>query len=98
MGARLTSHDAGDEATVRERFADEGLQPHSWSNGPGDRYGWHSHPYDKLLYCVTGSIVFTTRHEGAHELGPGDRLEIDAHTDHAATVGSDGVVCMEAAR
>ena len=60
--------------------------PYSWSNGPGDRYGWHTHGYTKVLYCVSGSIVFHTR-EGDVELTPGDRLEVDPGTEHAASVG-----------
>jgi quercetin dioxygenase-like cupin family protein len=56
-----------------------------------------AHPrYTKVLYCVSGSIVFHTR-EGDFELAPGDRLEVDPGTDHAATVGPGGVVCLEAA-
>jgi hypothetical protein len=30
-------------------------------------------------------------------LHPGDRLEVDPGTEHAATVGDDGVLCLEAA-
>ncbi|HEV2058831.1 MAG TPA: hypothetical protein VGR11_05700 [Solirubrobacteraceae bacterium] len=30
-------------------------------------------------------------------LEPGDRLEVDPRTEHAATVGDDGVLCLEAA-
>ncbi len=76
----------------------QGLVPDAWGNGPGDRYGWHRHDYQKVLYCVSGSITFHTREEGDLPLGPGDRLEIDAATDHAATVGPDGVRCVEAQR
>ncbi len=36
--------------------------------------------------------------EGNFELEAGDRLEVDPGTEHAATVGPDGVQCMEAAR
>ena len=36
--------------------------------------------------------------DGAHDLAPGDRLEIAAGTDHSATVGPEGVECMEAFR
>lgn len=68
-----------------------------WSNGPGDEYGWHSHEYHKVLYCASGSIVFHTR-DGDIALRPGDRLDIEPATDHAATVGPDGVTCVEAAR
>ncbi len=77
---------------------DEGLSsPSSWSNGPGYRYGWHSHGYHKTLYCVSGSIVFHTR-DGDHALNPGDRLDVEPGTEHAATVGPDGVHCIEASR
>jgi hypothetical protein len=31
-------------------------------------------------------------------LGPGDRLDIDAGTDHSASVGPEGVTCVEASR
>ena len=68
-----------------------------WSNGPGDEYGWHDHPYHKVLFCSKGSIVFRTREED-FELGPGDRLDIEPGTEHAATVGPEGVTCVEAAR
>lgn len=80
---------------LRRHFAEEGLSPHGWGNAPGDRYGWHAHGYQKVLYCERGSIVFHTR-DGDFELHPGDRLEIDPGTDHAATVGPDGVRCLEA--
>ena len=90
-----------DEAPVREdiraKFAEEGLSPHTWANGPKDEYGWHSHGYHKVLYCVSGSIVFHTN-EGDFPLEPGDRLDVEPGTDHAATVGPDGVECMEAAK
>jgi hypothetical protein len=37
---------------------------YSWSNGPGDRYAAHNHGYDKVLYCVDGSITFVLEAEG----------------------------------
>ena len=45
---------------------------------------------------MTGSIVFHTR-EGDFALEPGDRLEVDPGTEHAASVGDEGVLCLEAA-
>ena len=66
----------------------------TWSNRPGVIYEWHSHPYDKLLVCVEGSITFHTRN-GDHQLRAGERLELAAGTEHAATVGPDGVTCRE---
>jgi quercetin dioxygenase-like cupin family protein len=82
---------------VEARLVREGLTPHSWSNEPGHRYGEHDHGYHKVLYCVRGSIVFHTPN-GDVALRPGDRLDLEPRTPHAATVGPDGVMCMEAAR
>jgi uncharacterized protein YjlB len=75
----------------------EGLQPGSWSNGPGDVYGAHRHGFDKVLVVERGSIVF-----GLPELGfsvalePGDRLDLPAGISHDAVVGQAGVTCLEA--
>ena len=92
---------AKDQAPAREeieaRFAEEGLSPHGWGNEPNYEYGWHSHGYHKVLYCVSGSIVFHTN-DGDFPLEPGDRLDVEPGTDHAATVGPDGVECLEAAK
>lgn len=82
---------------VEAKFREEGLSPSSWGNGPGDRYGWHSHSYHKVLYCVSGSIVFHTR-TGDIELQAGDRLDLPPGTEHSATVGPSGCQCMEAPR
>lgn len=77
-------------------FADEGLSPSGWSNGPGDRYAEHSHSYHKVLYCINGSITFVVDSDEI-EVRRGDRLDIPPQTPHAAIVGPDGVACMEAA-
>ena len=82
-------------AEVESRFRAEGLAPSTWANGPGDTYGWHSHDYHKVLYCVSGGIVFHLR-DGDVDLAPGDRLDVPPATEHAATVGPEGVECMEA--
>lgn len=82
---------------IAARFEEEGLRPSHWGNAPGAQYEWHSHTYHKVLYCVSGSIVFHTR-EGDVELEAGDRMDMEPGTEHAATVGPDGVRCMEAPR
>jgi quercetin dioxygenase-like cupin family protein len=71
--------------------------PRFWGNGPGDRYGRHDHPFHKVLFCLSGSIVFHTE-EGDVELTPGDRLDLEPGDSHAATVGPDGCECVEASR
>lgn len=80
------------------RLRAEGLEPQTWGNGPGDTYSWHRHSYAKVLYCVSGAITFHLRDQDDVALAPGDRLEVDPGTDHAATVGPDGVQCVEAPR
>jgi quercetin dioxygenase-like cupin family protein len=82
---------------VIETMRAEGLEPREWSNGAGDSYGWHDHPYHKVLYCLEGDIVFHLE-SGDVDLAAGDRLDLPPGTRHAATVGPRGVHCVEAAR
>jgi quercetin dioxygenase-like cupin family protein len=97
IGANLTRRAADPgRAELEGRLREEGPDVRWWSNGPGDRYDWHRHDYRKVLYCSEGSIVFHL-HDGDVELRPGDRLEIEPGTEHAATVGAGGVTCVEAA-
>ncbi len=102
MAARVEKASAGAGPSTSEElrrwFQSEGLSPSEWGNGPGDTYDWHAHGYHKVLFCVSGSIVFHTKGEGDIELEAGDRLDVEPGTDHAATVGPEGVQCMEAAR
>jgi hypothetical protein len=69
--------------------------PRAWGNGPDDAYGRHEHERPKVLFCVTGSIVFHTD-DGDFALSGGDRLDLPAGTRHAATVGPQGCECVEA--
>ena len=88
-----------DEAAIRKILADEGLQPYSWSNGPGDVYDTHSHTFHKVIYVVKGSITFGLPDTGDRILlNTGDRLDLPAGVSHNAVVGSKGVVCLEAHR
>lgn len=85
----------GEATVLRERLIGEGLDPGAWSNGPGDWYGSHDHTYDKVIVVASGSITFGLA-DGPAELAAGDRLELPAQTAHDASVGPDGVVCLEA--
>jgi mannose-6-phosphate isomerase-like protein (cupin superfamily) len=79
------------------RLRSEGLDPSGWGNGPGDVYSPHSHGYDKVLVATQGSITFHLIDLGRDvTLGEGERLELPAGTKHGATVGSNGVQCLEA--
>jgi quercetin dioxygenase-like cupin family protein len=81
------------------RLQGEASACYSWSNGPGDRYAPHSHAYEKVLYCVEGSIVFVLdREAGRLELKAGDRMVLPAGTVHSAEVGPGGCTCIEGRR
>ncbi|MGZ4109426.1 MAG: cupin domain-containing protein [Actinomycetota bacterium] len=77
--------------------AEDCSSPRPWGNAPGDAYGRHSHGYHKVLFCLSGSIVFHTD-DGDVELRAGDRLDLEPGTAHSATVGPGGVECVEASR
>lgn len=84
-------------ADLAGRLRDEGLDASRWSNGPRDRYGAHSHGYDKVIVVERGSIRFGLPGRGdSVELLEGDRLELPAGTTHDAAVGDGGVACLEA--
>ena len=79
------------------RLRAEGLDPGSWSNGPGDTYVAHEHDYDKVVVVKNGSIRFGLPATAeAIDLAAGDRLELPAGTVHDAIVGGHGVTCLEA--
>lgn len=87
------------ESTLKQLCADEGLKPYPWSNGPFDVYPAHMHSYDKIIYVLSGSITFGLPEQGKQiTLNAGDRLDLPAGTLHDATVGPQGVVCLEAHR
>ncbi len=78
------------------RLKTEASGCYSWSNGPGDRYAAHSHNYEKVLYCVDGSITFLLEGEARRmELRPGDRIVLPPGTVQSAVVGASGCTCIE---
>ena len=87
------------EPDLRRLLAEEYLTPYRWSNGPHDVYSAHTHPYDKVIYVVSGSITFGLPESGKRlTLQAGDRLDLPQGTVHNAVVGPAGVVCLEAHR
>jgi len=93
------------EHELRKRMQQEGLSPYTWSNAAGDYYAAHTHSYEKVLYCVRGSIRFifpdradNTGADGFVDLTPGDCMLLPSGIRHSAQVGPHGVTCLEAAR
>jgi mannose-6-phosphate isomerase-like protein (cupin superfamily) len=88
-----------DRQDLMRRLEQEADGCYSWSNGPGDRYAPHSHGYEKVLYCVEGSITFRLETESRDlELHPGDRMVLAPGTVHSAVVGPGGCMCIEGRR
>jgi quercetin dioxygenase-like cupin family protein len=84
---------------LMKRLRSEASGCYSWSNGPGDRYAAHSHGYEKVLYCVDGSITFSLEADGRRlELKAGDRMVLPVGTVHSAEVGARGCTCIEGRR
>jgi quercetin dioxygenase-like cupin family protein len=84
---------------LMERLSGEATGCYSWSNGPRDRYAPHSHSYEKVLYCVEGSMTFVLEDEGKQLLlNAGDRMVLPAGTVHSAVVGQHGCKCIEGQR
>lgn len=91
--------DAPNAVSATQRLRDAGVEPHAWSNGPGDRYGVHSHDYTKLLVCAAGSITFSVGTDATPvKLLPGDGFILPPGTPHAAIVGPTGCTCLEGYR
>ncbi len=87
------------EDRIREIFQEEGLTPHRWQNDPGHIYQAHKHDYHKIVFVVSGSIVFGFPVDNEPTtLIPGHRLDLPAGVIHNAVVGDEGVVCLEAHR
>ena len=93
---------APQEQDLRGRMQSQGLSPYAWSNGPDERYTVHSHSYQKVLYCVRGSIRFVlpdvAGDAGRIDLAAGDCMILPAKVRHSAEVGPQGVTCLEAAQ
>jgi hypothetical protein len=86
-------------APASDHLRAAGVEPQAWSNGPGDRYAAHDHPYTKLLVCAEGSITFLVGpDEVPVQLTAGDGFELPSHTTHAAVVGPAGCTCVEGHR
>ena len=83
-----------EQKDLMARLSEEADGCYSWSNTPGDTYAEHSHSYEKVLYCVAGSITFTLT-DRRIELRPGDRMVLAPGTVHGAVVGPHGCTCIE---
>ncbi len=86
------------EEELRRELRSQGLAPYTWHIGPGDHFSLHSRSYTRVIYAIRGSATFHFPETNEDvTLEPGDRIQIDARTQHAITAGEEGITCLEAA-
>jgi quercetin dioxygenase-like cupin family protein len=91
---RVQQGEGQSPAAMEAALRDEGFEPYRWSNAAGYHYAPHDHDYDSVIVCTAGTITFHV--EGRDMvLRPGDRIDLPAGIQHAATVGPEGVECLE---
>ena len=81
---------------ITQRMREERLRPYVWVNAPNYRYPVRSHGYDKVLYCVQGSLEImlpVTRQRIT--LQAGDRIELPRGVRYGVIVGPLGAQCVE---
>ena len=85
------------EEDIIGELEEQELKVYHWSSLPDSVFAGHTHGYHKVLYVLEGNIKFEfpARHESLN-LNAGDRLDLPAGVRHDATVGVDGVKCLEA--
>lgn len=84
------------ESAILRSLEAEGFRASRWMNEPGYIYTAHAHEYDKVVLVMRGSITFFVPSMSEdYKLQPGDRLELPAGIAHRATVGPQGVLCLE---
>lgn len=87
------------ESEIVAYFSAHDLDCHRWEKEPRSPFAVHDHPYDKILFCIEGSISFTVEKTGKEiNLLPGDRLILPKGIRHSAVVGPDGVSCIQSGK
>lgn len=85
------------ESEIIAFFEGRKLRPKRWSRSSGEDFAVHTHSYNKILFCVQGGITITLPDlKEQITLNPGDRFVLPSNILHSATVGAEGVSCIEA--
>ena len=86
-------------ADVEKELTTLGYAVHAWANGPDFWYPVHEHAYEKIIVVLKGSITFYLPADKREvPLKTGDRLVLAPHAAHSASVGPEGVRCLEGHR
>jgi quercetin dioxygenase-like cupin family protein len=68
----------------------EGHDVTEWNDEPSAVYPEHVHLHDEVRVVLTGEMTIRTA-DRSFVLKPGDRIDIEAGEEHAASVGDAGV-------
>jgi quercetin dioxygenase-like cupin family protein len=67
--------------SLRKLLEAEGMRTAWFSEMPGDRFPEHEHPFREVRWVLSGFLQIEAAGD-VYVLGPGDRLDIPAHTPH----------------
>lgn len=99
---RVTRWHGGQHPTldkILRQMTAENLRPYVWNNSPNFRYSVRSHGYDKVLYCVQGSLEITfPQNKQRVTLNSGDRIDMPRGVRYGTIVGPSGAQCVEGSR
>lgn len=76
---------------IADALREENFDPQRIVEPAGFTRPPHTHPYDTVVAVIEGSMQITLGDE-THDCTPGDRVDIQAGTVHAAVAGENGVV------
>lgn len=79
-----------DRAAALAALEGEGLYVFEWTDSPGVHYPEHEHAGREVRLVLEGTMTLGTP-SGEHELGAGDRIDLEPGERHWARVGPDGV-------
>ncbi len=96
---RVTRWKGGQHPTLEKitrLMHEEGLRTYMWTNTPNFRHPVRSHGYDKVLYCVLGSLeVSFPQTKQRVMLRSGDRVDLPRGVRYSAIIGPNGAQCLE---
>jgi len=71
--------------SLRRRLEAEGMKTAWFSEVPGGLFGEHEHPFPEARWVLSGFLQVEAAGD-IYVLGPGDRLDLPAHTPHRTEV------------
>ena len=89
MPSRLSYGTVIDREAAIDDLTAEGLDVTEWRDDAGTVYDEHAHPHREVRIVLEGSMTIWID-DVEHELGPGDRIELEAMQRHSAEIGLGG--------